>query len=111
MQVEQKQHGEVVILVISGRLDNPAAQELVKTVTTLIESGTHQLLINFEPLTYLSSSGLRVLLGAEKRIQKKGGQLAVCGAKGLVRRVVELTGFDKIMAFYESEAEALEHFA
>jgi len=110
VKVEQKRQGKVLILYVSERLDNLNAHELVKTMTQVIESGEQNLLINFEQLTYLSSSGLRVLLGGAKRMETKGGKFMVCSPQKMVKRVIQLVGFDKVLSVYDSEAEALQHF-
>ena len=110
MKVEESRRDYVLILSLSGRLDNLAAQEFVGTITQHIESGEHNILIDFSKLTYLSSSGLRVLLGAAKRIKKKSGHLFLCSLSGIVWRVVEIAGFDKILPIYADRDEALAAF-
>lgn len=110
MDVEEKRRGQVLVLYLSGRLDNAAAHEFVKQITMCIEMGEQQILINFEQLLYLSSSGLRVLLGAAKRMQKKQGKLVLCSLTGIVWRIVEIAKFDQILTIYNSEEEALRHF-
>ena len=110
MDVEEKRRGQVLVLYLSGRFDNTAAHEFVKQITACIEMGEQQILINFEKLLYLSSSGLRVLLGAAKRMQKKQGKVFLCALTGLVWRVVEIAKFDQILTIYDSEEEALRHF-
>ena len=110
MNVEESRNEQVLILSLSGRFDNFAAQEFVGTITQHIESGEQQILIDFSELSYMSSSGLRVLLGAAKRMQKKGGNLFLCSLSGIVRRVVEIAGFDRILTIYTDRDDALKHF-
>jgi anti-anti-sigma factor len=111
MQIEETKKEHVHIVYLSGRLDNPAAHELVKKLTALIEFGEQNVLLNFENLTYISSSGLRALTGATQRMERKEGQLFLCSLKGLVKRVVvDITHFDKVFTIYETEEDALQHF-
>lgn len=110
MKVEEIRKDEVLILSLSGRLDNAAAQSFVGTITQHIESGEHQILIDFSELSYLSSSGLRVLLGAAKRMKKKSGKLFLCSLSGIVWRVVEVAGFDRIFTIYADRDDALKQF-
>ena len=111
IQIEETKKGHVHIVYLSGRLDNPAAHELVKKLTALIESGEQNVLLNFENLTYISSSGLRALTGATQRMERKVGKLFLCSLKGLVKRVVvDITHFDKVFTIYETEEDALQHF-
>jgi anti-anti-sigma factor len=109
MDVTQQRKDGVLIVSLSGRFDNPAAQEFVKTITQLIESGEHKIILNFTQLSYLSSSGLRALQGAAKRMDKKEGTLVLCSLQGLVMRVVEITGFHKVLTIYDDEEDALQH--
>lgn len=110
MKVEEKKQGDVLILYLSGRLDNPGSQVLAEAGKKVIESGECNLLIHIENLTYLNSSGLRVFLDVEKKLQAKGGNFAICSPIGMVRRVIELVGFNKLLPIYDSEEEGLQHF-
>jgi anti-sigma B factor antagonist len=110
VKVEEKRHGEVLVLHLSGRLDAPGTNHLVDTLNKAIESGDHNLLLNFENLAYLNSTGLRALLGAQKSIQTRGGKFFICSTKGMVKRVIELVGFNKMLTIYDNEEEALKHF-
>ena len=108
MNVEEKRRGQVLVLYLSGRFDNAAAQEFVRQITQCIELGEQQILINFEQLSYLSSSGLRVLLGAAKRMQKKQGKLFLCSMTGIVWRIVEIAGFHKILTIVPGHFQSIE---
>jgi anti-anti-sigma factor len=110
MNVEERRHEHILIVSLAGRLDNPAAQEFVRRITQHIESGEQSILLDFSELEYMSSSGLRVLLGATKRMKKKAGQLLLCSLSGIVLKVVKIAGFDKILTIYGSCDEALKHF-
>jgi anti-anti-sigma factor len=110
VKVEEKKQGDVLILYLSGRLDNPGSHDLTEAAKKVIESGERNLLIHVENLNYMNSSGLRVLLDVEKKCQAKEGKVAICSPKGMVRRVIELVGFSKLLPIYDSEEEALSHF-
>ena len=110
MKVEEKKQGDVLILYLSGRLDNPGSHDLAEAAAKVIASGEYNLLIHVENLDYLNSSGLRVFLDVEKGLQIKGGKFAICSPIGMVRRVIELVGFHKLLPIYDSEEEALTHF-
>ena len=110
MKVEEKKQGDVLILYLSGRLDNPGSHQLAEATTKVIASGERNLLIHVEDLNYLNSSGLRVFLDVEKKLEAKGGKCAICSPKGMVRRVIELVGFNRLLSIYDSEEEGLQHF-
>lgn len=95
MTIEIKKLGAETILEISGRLDTNTAPALEKTISEDIARDV-ALVLDLKDLEYLSSAGLRVLLGAQKQMQKSGSmKLRNVGA--VVREVFEITGFDTIL--------------
>ena len=95
MTIEIKKNAEETIIEIVGRLDTTTAPTLDKTIQQDIE-GTKDLILDVKNLEYISSAGLRVLLGAQKKMQKIGTMkvINVCEA---VMEVFEMTGFADIL--------------
>ena len=95
MTIEIKRNAEVTTIDIVGRLDTITAPELDKTINEDI-ADVKNLVLNFKGLEYISSAGLRVLLGAQKRMQKIGTMklINVCEE---VMEVFEMTGFADIL--------------
>ncbi len=95
MTIEIKRNAEQTTIVLVGRLDTTTAPALDKTINNDIE-GTKNLVLDFKSLEYISSAGLRVLLGAQKKMQKIGSMKVtnVCEA---VMEVFEMTGFADIL--------------
>ena len=95
MTVEIKKNAEETIIELSGRLDTTTAPALDKTISNGIE-GTKNLVLNFKSLEYISSAGLRVLLSAQKKMQKIGS-MKVTNVCEDVMEVFEMTGFADIL--------------
>ena len=95
MTIEIKRNAEETIIEIVGRLDTTTAPVLDKTINEDI-GDTKNLVLNVKGLEYISSAGLRVLLGAQKKMQKIGSMKVtnVCEA---VMEVFEMTGFADIL--------------
>ena len=95
MTIEIKRNSEETIIEITGRLDTTTAPALDKTINQDITDVTN-LVIDVKGLEYISSAGLRVLLGAQKKFQKSGSMklINVCEA---VMEVFEMTGFADIL--------------
>ena len=95
MTVEIKRTAEETTIEIVGRLDTTTAPELDKTINADI-TDVKNLVLNFRGLEYISSAGLRVLLGAQKKMQKVGTMklINVCEE---VMEVFEMTGFADIL--------------
>ena len=95
MTIEIKKNTEETIIELVGRLDTTTAPALDKTINEDI-AGTKKLILDFGGLEYISSAGLRVLLSAQKKMQKIGAMKVtnVCEA---VMEVFEMTGFADIL--------------
>ena len=95
MNIEIKRNTDETIIALVGRLDTTTAPVLDKTINSDIEDTTN-LVLDLKGLEYISSAGLRVLLGAQKRMQKIGSMKVtyVCEA---VMDVFEMTGFADIL--------------
>ena len=95
MTIEIKRNAEETIIELAGRLDTTTAPALDKTIGNDIE-GTKKLVLDFKSLEYISSAGLRVLLGAQKKMQKIGS-MKVVNVCEEVMEVFEMTGFADIL--------------
>ena len=95
MTIEIKKNAAETTIEIVGRLDTTTAPALDKTINSDIE-GTKNLVLDFKNLEYISSAGLRVLLGAQKKMQKIGS-MKVINVCEEVMEVFEMTGFADIL--------------
>ena len=90
----QKREQETTIEVV-GRLDTITAPVLEKTINENIGS-IESLILDLKGLEYISSAGLRVLLGAQKKMQRVGS-MKLTGVCEDVMEVLEMTGFADIL--------------
>ena len=95
MTIEIKRNQEETIIEIVGRLDTITAPALDKTINEDI-GDAKSLILDFKSLEYISSAGLRVLLAAQKKMQKIGS-MKVINVCEEVREVFEMTGFADIL--------------
>lgn len=95
MNIHMKRNAEETVIEIAGRLDTTTAPALDKTIQENIDS-TKTLVLDLKELEYVSSAGLRVLLGAQKKMQQIGSMKLknVCES---VMEVFEMTGFADIL--------------
>ena len=95
MTIEIKRNAEDTTIELVGRLDTTTAPALDKTINDDV-TGTKNLVLDLKGLEYISSAGLRVLLAAQKKMQKVGSMkvINVCEA---VMEVFEMTGFADIL--------------
>ena len=95
MTIEIKKNAVEVVIQICGRLDTITAPTLDKTINEEI-GDTKNLILDMKNLEYISSAGLRVLLGAQKKLQKIGS-MKVKNVCEEVMEVFEMTGFADIL--------------
>ena len=95
MMIEIKKNLEDTTIEIVGRLDTTTAPSLEKTLNEDM-GGTKNLILDLKGLEYISSAGLRVLLGAQKKMQKIGN-MKVINVVESVMEVFEITGFADIL--------------
>ena len=95
MTIEIKKNEEVTTIEIVGRLDTMTAPDLDKTLNADL-ADAKDLILDFKKLEYVSSAGLRVLLGAQKKLQKVGSMKLINVCED-VMEVFEMTGFADIL--------------
>ena len=95
MTIEIKKSANELVLEITGRLDTTTAPALDKTINENLED-IKSLILDFKNLEYISSAGLRVLLGAQKKMQQVGS-MKIINVCELVMEVFEMTGFVDIL--------------
>ena len=95
MTIEIKKNNQETIIEIVGRLDTITAPALDKTINEDI-GDTKNLVLDVKGMEYISSAGLRVLLSAQKKMQKIGF-MKVTGVCEEVMEVFEMTGFADIL--------------
>ena len=108
MNITMRSLETVTVLRFDGALDTKTSAAAEQQINSLISSGVENLVIDFEPLSYISSVGLGVLLATAKKLRASGGRLRIYGLNEAVRQVFDLSGFSVILQIFEREAEALQ---
>ena len=79
---------------LSGALDWEHAAQLGAALAACGEAAN--LAVDLSDVSFMDSAGLRVLVGGVRRVHYGGGEVVVCGARPNIRRLLELTGFDRV---------------
>ena len=95
MNIEQKRNGNALTIAPEGYLDTTTAPALRAVLETALD-GVTELTFDFEKLEYISSSGLRLLLFAQKAMNEQG-TMKVIHVNDTVREIFEVTGFADIL--------------
>jgi len=95
MNITENKNGNQLSLSLEGRLDTTTAPELEKVIKSSLD-GVTELTIDMSSLDYLSSAGLRILLGAQKTMNKQGS-MKVTHVNETIMEIFEVTGFVDIL--------------
>ena len=95
LNIENVSKDKELTVVLEGRLDTTTAPQLEENIKSNI-AGVENLVFNFEKLEYISSAGLRVLLSAQK-IMNKQGEMKVTNVSEEINEIFEVTGFSDIL--------------
>ena len=95
MTIDKKLEGTKLEIILEGRLDTITAPALEEAIKQSL-NGITELIFDFEKLEYISSAGLRVLLAAQK-IMNKQGSMIIKNVNDVINDVFEVTGFSDIL--------------
>lgn len=95
MTIEKITEGNKLTIALSGRLDTTTAPKLETELKQNI-SGVEELVLDLAALEYLSSAGLRVLLSAQK-VMNRQGHMVVRNVNEIIMEIFEVTGFVDVL--------------
>ncbi len=95
MTINKTANGNELTIALEGRLDTTTAPQLDDELKSALE-GIAKLEFNFEKLEYISSAGLRVLLSAQK-VMNKQGSMVIKNVNEEIQEIFEVTGFVDIL--------------
>ena len=111
MKMSTRTHQDVTILCPEGKITlGDGDQELGEAVRTALNDGSKKILINFEKVSYLDSSGVGELVGCYTSIKSKGGELRICGMNSRIFSLITMTSLHSVFDVKDTEAEALAGF-
>lgn len=96
MTITKKTENDRITLEIAGRLDTNTAPSLEQEIKASVTGEIRELILDFKELQYISSAGLRVLLAAQKKMNRQGS-MVIKNANDMVTEVFQVTGFIDIL--------------
>ena len=87
---------EIVTLEITGRLDTTTAPNLESVINELFDD-TKELIFDMSDVEYISSAGIRVLMGAYKKMNFAQRKIRIEKTNDMVREVFEMTGLSEML--------------
>lgn len=108
MDVGFKRSGHTLIVSLSGELDHHNAEKIRDKIDATMEKGFKNLIFNFKGVSFMDSSGIGVIIGRYKKVQRKGGRVCITCLNDKIKRIFEISGLFKIIPYYSNDEDALE---
>ena len=106
MGVTTESEGGILIARASGRIDGANANEFQKSLNDTIAPGVRVVVLDFAGLTYISSSGLGVVLALARELRSANIRFALCSLSAPVRNVFTISGFEQVIDIHETQSAA-----
>ena len=100
MNIDTTERNGTQVVHVEGLLDTHSAPDFEAEMNRLIEDGARRVEIDFSKIDFVTSTGLRVLLAAAKRLNRLGGGLTVSGLNKTVQEVFDIAGLGSLLALY-----------
>ena len=101
---------DVLILSADGGLNADNADEFVRELETLVESGIRKLVVDCSKLSYISSYGVSILVRLRSKLAKRGGEVKLASVQNSIVTLLEIADLHKIFGIYSNVDEALLAF-
>lgn len=111
MRTEVRHENGIAVVTVSGSVDALTAADLAGVIVAQIAEGHVNLIVDLTGLEFMSSAGLRTLLGAVKETRSNGGDLRIASTNPGIDKVLKMSGFHNIAKVFTSSADALSSFA
>lgn len=98
-----------MVALLTGRLDAMQIPQLEQWFNQQLDGDQAPLVLDLSALSYISSSGLRVLLSMARQMKQRQCRFVICGLFGMVREVFMVSGFMETLNICHTVDEALAH--
>ena len=111
MQIHWRTEGNVTVAKLEGQLDAANLDAAKTEIEGRVDEGAVKLCINLDSLDFINSSGIGYFVAIYKRLKQEGGELVLSEPSRFLQSTIRTLGLDRIFEVFESDAEALKHFA
>lgn len=109
LSIKSERRGNVSVVTVSGRVDSVTAASLDMELGKMAHTN-NKLVLDLNEVEYLSSAGVRAILGAMQIAQKTGGEVRLARLPNLVAEVLQTVGVMERLQAYSSVEEAVAGF-
>ena len=110
MKTEVKHEDNITTVEVNGSVDALTAPDLARAISDQVAEGHVYFVIDLTEVEFMSSAGLRTLLGAVKESRSQGGDLRITSTNPGIDKVLKMSGFHNIAKVFTSNADAVASF-
>lgn len=111
MQVKLSNKGTTLIASIIGELDHHSAEDARNKVDNeIIKATTKNVVFDFSKVNFMDSSGIGVIMGRYKNLQKLKGKVALVNPSPHIKRIFEMAGLFKFIPLFDTVDKAVREF-
>ncbi len=107
MEIRASVQDGIDLLALGGRMDATTTPEFESAARALLAQGKNRVIVDMADLEYISSAGLRGILGLVKSIKAASGRLAFCSLQPMAAEVVRISGFNAMLTVCGTREDAL----
>jgi anti-sigma B factor antagonist len=100
------------LLAVSGDVDSSTAPQLEEALQEIVASGKKNLVLNLKDVSFMSSAGLKALIGAQMKVRRMipAGDVVLSEVPPYLKETLELVGFHHVFTFYDDDVGAVGSF-
>ena len=107
IEILWEKNGDVHICRVNGRLDLTKSETFERIITQKIQAEPRNLVLNLSRVSYMSSSGIRVLLAVYRLLGSVDKKMCLCEVSPIVKKVIEVVEISQVFNIYPTESEAI----
>jgi anti-sigma B factor antagonist len=108
MEITNTAYKHTDLVKVTGRIDSATAPQLAKALDEVTESGRFKIVLDLEEVDFMSSAGLRVLIGTQKTCKRYNrGEIVLAAVPKRIYDALELAGFVPLFKFYDNVLDAV----
>ena len=108
MDINHVKEGEITIVTVNGRLDATTAPVADRAIKKILKRDCLRMIFDFSALDYLSSGGLKVILGATKELRRKEGQIVLCSLSNFIKEIFLVSGLNSLIPITDTVESGIE---
>lgn len=106
LDLATREHGDWAVVTVAGEVDLQTASQLGDHTLEAMHSVSPKVVLDLAGVTFMDSTGLKVLMTIRRRTELAGGALALVGVSRTVKRLLGVTGLDRTFAMHDTVEEA-----